>query len=66
MIAFEQSHGKKVETLEVFKQRAIKDGTWKEEDDTNMREKMVTCIWKVALEVCGATKGSVCEAKDIC
>jgi hypothetical protein len=34
-----------------------------EEDANNMWEKMVTFIWKVALNVCGATKGSEGEAK---
>jgi hypothetical protein len=36
-----------------------------EEDDTNnMWEKMATCIQKLALEVCGVTKGSRGEAID--
>jgi hypothetical protein len=29
-----------------------------------VREKMATCIQKLALEVCGVTKGSRGEAKD--
>jgi hypothetical protein len=48
----------------VFKERTIKEGAWNEEDYTNMWEKMVTCIRKVAPEVCGVTKGSGGEAKD--
>jgi hypothetical protein len=57
----------KGDTIEVFKKRTIKDGTWKEEVDTNnMWEKIATCIWKVVLEVevCGATKGNRDQAKD--
>jgi hypothetical protein len=30
-----------------------------------MWEKMATCIWKVALEVCGASKGTRSEVKGI-
>ena len=46
-------------------ERTIKEGTCKEEDDTNNKwEKMTICIWKVALEVCGVTKGSGGKAKD--
>jgi hypothetical protein len=53
------------EKSEVFMERTIKEGTCKKEDDTNnMWEKMTTCIWKVALEVCGVTKGSGGKAKD--
>jgi hypothetical protein len=48
----------------VFKERTIKEGAWNEEDYTNMWEKMVTCIRKVAPEVCGVTKGSGGKAKD--
>jgi hypothetical protein len=47
----------------VFKERAIKEGTWKEGDANNMWEKMITCIRKVASEVCGATKGCGGKAK---
>jgi hypothetical protein len=57
----------KGDTIEVFKKRTIKDGTWKEEVDTNnMWEKIATCIRKVVLELelCGATKGSGDQAKD--
>jgi hypothetical protein len=44
--------------------RAIKDDTWNEEEFINdIWEKMATFIRKVALEVCGATKGSEGEAK---
>jgi hypothetical protein len=53
------------EKSEVFMERTIKEGTCKEEDDTNNKwEKMTICIWKVALEVCGVTKGSGGKAKD--
>jgi hypothetical protein len=55
----------KREKAKVFKKRTVKEGTWKEEDDTNiMLEKMATCIWKVASVVCGVTKGSGGKAKD--
>ena len=44
----------KGETSEVFRERVIKEGSWKEEDDiNNMWEKMATNIRKVASEVCG-------------
>ena len=29
-----------------------------------MWEKMATCVWKVASEVLGVTKGSECDSKD--
>jgi hypothetical protein len=55
----------KAETSEVFTERTIKEGTWKEEDDpNNMWKKMATYIRKVALEVYGATKESGDVAKD--
>jgi hypothetical protein len=55
----------KGKTSEVFKERVIKEGSWKEEEDiNNMWEKMATNIRKVASEVCGVTKGSGGEAKD--
>ena len=55
----------KGETLEVFRERVIKEGSWKEEEDiNNMWEKIATNIRKVASEVCGVTKGSGGEAKD--
>ena len=55
----------KGETSEVFRERVIKEGSWKEEDDiNNMWDKMATNIRKVASEVCGVTKGSGGEAKD--
>ena len=42
----------KGETSEVFRERVIKEGSWKEEEDiNNMWEKMATNIQKVALEV---------------
>jgi hypothetical protein len=42
---------------EVFRERVIKESSWKEEDDiNNMWEKMATNIRKVASEVCGVTK----------
>jgi hypothetical protein len=53
------------ENAEVFKERAIKEDTWKVEDDANnVWDKMTTCICKVASEVCGATIGSGGEVKD--
>jgi hypothetical protein len=46
--------------IKSLKKRAIKEDTWKEEDDiNNMWKKMAPYI----CEVCGATKGSGCEAK---
>ena len=55
----------KGEMSEVFRNRVIKEGSWKEEEDiNNMWEKMTTNIRKVASEVCGVTKGSGGEAKD--
>ena len=55
----------KRETSEVFRERVIKEGSWKKEEDiNNMREKMATNIGKVASEVCGVIKGSGGEAKD--
>ena len=54
----------KGETSEVFRKRVIKKGSWKEEEDINMWEKMATNIRKVTSEVCGVTKGSGGEAKD--
>ena len=55
----------KGETSEVFRERVIKEGSWKEEDDiNNMWDKMATNIRKVASEVCGVTKGRGREAKD--
>ena len=54
-------------TSEVFRERVIKEGSWKEEEDiNNIREKMATNIRKVASEVCGVTKGNGGEAKDTC
>ena len=48
----------KWETSEVFKERVIKEGSWKKEEDiNNMWEKMATNIRKVVSEVCGVTKG---------
>ena len=48
MLAFDL----KGETSEVFRERVIKEGSWKEEDDiNNMWEKMATNIQKVASEV---------------
>ena len=45
------------ETSEVFRERVIKEGSWKEEEDiNNMSEKMATNIRKVTSEVCGVTK----------
>ena len=53
------------ETSEVFKERVIKESSWKKEEDiNNMWETMATNIRKVASEVCGVTKGSGGEAKD--
>ena len=53
------------ETSEVFRERVIKEGSWKEEEDiNNMWEKMATNIQKVASEMCGVTKESGSEAKD--
>ena len=55
----------KGETSEVFRERVIKEGSWKQEEDiNNMWEKMATNIRKMASEVCGVTKGSGGEAKD--
>ena len=55
----------KGETSEVFKERVIKEGSWKKEDDiNNMWEKMTTNIQKVVSEVCGVTKESEGKAKD--
>ena len=55
----------KEEMSEVFKERVIKEGSWKKEEDiNNMWEKMATNIQKVTSEVCGVTKGSGGEAKD--
>ena len=54
----------KEETSEVFRERVIKKGFWKEEEDINMWKKMATNIRKVASEVCGVTKGSGGETKD--
>ena len=54
----------KGETSEAFRKRVIKEGSWKEEDDINMWEKMATNIRKVASEVCRVTEGSGGEAKD--
>ena len=55
----------KGETSEVFRERVIKEGTWKEKEDiNNMWKKMATNIRKVTSEVCGVTKGSGGEAKD--
>jgi hypothetical protein len=49
----------------VLKERVIEEGPWKDEGDANnMWEKMATCIWKVAAEVLGVTKGSGCDLKD--
>ena len=57
----------KEETSEVFRERVIKKGSWKEEEDiNNIWEKMATNIRKVASEVCGVTKESGGEAKDTC
>ena len=48
----------KRETSEVLREWVIKESSWKEEEDiNNMWEKMATNIRKVALEVCGVTKG---------
>jgi hypothetical protein len=53
------------EASKVFKERVIEEGPWKDEGDANnMWEKMATCIWKVAAEVLGVTKGSGCDLKD--
>jgi len=50
---------------EVFRERVIKDDSWKEKDDiNNVWEKMATNIRKVSSEVCGVTKESGGEAKD--
>jgi hypothetical protein len=54
----------KEEKAKVFKEKTIKEDTWKEEDETNMWEKITTCIRKVASEIHGATKGSRSEGKD--
>ena len=55
----------KGETSELFKERVIKESSWKEEEDiNNMWEKMATNIRKVASEVCGVTKENGGEAKD--
>ena len=55
----------KGKTSEVFRERIIKEGYWKEEDDiNNIWEKMATNTRKVASEVCGVTKGIGGEAKD--
>ncbi|TKW31776.2 hypothetical protein SEVIR_2G129701v4 [Setaria viridis] len=55
----------KEETSEVFKERVIKEGPWKEgEDANNMWEKMANCIRKVASEVLGVTKGGRVVDKD--
>jgi hypothetical protein len=55
----------KGKTSIVFKERSIKECIWKEEDGVNnMWGKMITCILKVASEVCGATKGSSGKAKE--
>ena len=52
---------------EVFRERVIKEGSWKEEENiNNMWEKMAINIRKVASEVCGVTKGSGGEAKYTC
>ena len=55
----------KEEMSEVFRERVIKEGFWKKEEDiNNMWEKMATNIRNVASEVYGVTKGSGGEAKD--
>ena len=55
----------KGDTSEVFRERVIKEGSWKEQENiNNMWEKMATNIRKVASEVCGITQGSGGEAKD--
>ena len=54
----------KGETSEIFREKIIKEGSWKEEEDINMWWKMTTNIRKVASEVCGVTKGRGREAKD--
>ena len=55
----------KGETSEVFRERVIKEGSWKEEEDiNNMWKKMATNIRKVASKVCGVTKGNGGDAKD--
>ena len=41
----------KGETSEVFRERVIKEGSWKEEEDINMWEKMATNIRKVPSKV---------------
>ena len=51
----------KGKTSEVFRERVIKEGSWKEEEDIN---NMWDKIRKVASEMCGVTKGSGGEAKD--
>jgi hypothetical protein len=51
--------------LRSLKEMAIKEDTWKEEDDTDTCGKMATCIQKVASKACGATKGSGGKAKGI-
>jgi hypothetical protein len=51
-------------TSKVFKERVVKVGSWKVEDDANnLWEKMATCLQKVVSEVLGVTKGSGCEPK---
>jgi hypothetical protein len=52
------------EKAEVFKEKTIKEGIWKEEYINNMWKKIATYTWKVASEVCGATKGSEGETED--
>ena len=55
----------KGEASEVFRERVIKEGSWKEEEGiNNMWEKIATNIRKVASEVCGVTKRSGGDAKD--
>ena len=53
------------EAVQAFKERMLDEGPWDEgEDGNDMWLKMATCVWKVASEVFGVSRGGKQEGKD--
>ena len=53
------------EAVQMFKERMLGEGPWKEGDDADdMWLKMATCVQKVASEVFGVSRGGKHEVKD--
>jgi hypothetical protein len=49
---------------QVFKDKMLSEGLWEGEDANDMWLKMATCVWKMAAEVFGVSRGGKQEAKD--